>query len=39
MSFPHKRLRPTNMRGYSIQNTLIVIANKIYLTKYKNMYI
>lgn len=27
MSFPHKRLRPTNMRGYSIQDTLIVIAN------------
>ena len=28
MSFPHKRLRPTNMRWYSIQDTLIVIANK-----------
>lgn len=27
MSFPHKRLRPTNMRGYSIRDTLIVIAN------------
>lgn len=27
MPFPHKRLRPTIMRGYSILNTLIVIAN------------
>lgn len=33
MSFPHKRLRPTNMKGYSILDTLIVIADKNIFTK------